>query len=185
MTWFDDDTRTVRVEADLSAVSRAVGEVETQLAGLAKPAAESAALLSQAFDRSFTMLEQQILRATRTGEFSFRGMVDAVIADLGRLAVQNFIAAPLEGFFKGLFDFGGARAAGGPVAPGQSYLVGEHGPELFTPAGHGAIAPNGGGGRGGGVSITVHARDAQSFIRSEAQIASLINRAVMRGARNL
>jgi phage-related minor tail protein len=184
MSWFDEnETRTVRVDADLSAMGRAVREVEAQLAALAAPAAESAAVLERAFDRSFDTLERQILRATRTGEFSFRGMVDAVIADLGRLAVQSFITQPLEGFFKGLFDFGGARAAGGPVAPGRSYLVGEQGPELFTPAGHGAIAPNGGGARAG-VSITVHARDAQSFLRSEAQIAALVQRAVQRGARN-
>jgi hypothetical protein len=42
--------------------------------------------------------------------------------------------------------FGGARADGGPVLPGSSYLVGEQGPELFTPAGAGMISPNSGGG---------------------------------------
>lgn len=184
MTWFEDEVRSVRIDADLSGVARGIGEVEAQLAALARPAVESAEVLERAFGRSFDVLEAQILRATRTGEFSFRSMVDAVIADLGRIAVQSFITAPLEGFFKGLFEFGGARATGGPVAPGRSYLVGEYGPELFTPAGHGAIAPNGNGGSGG-VSITVNAQDARSFLRSEAQVAALINRAVMRGARNL
>jgi phage-related minor tail protein len=37
------------------------------------------------------------------------------------------------------------RAAGGPVAGGTSYLVGEKGPELFTPGANGAISPNGAG----------------------------------------
>ncbi len=36
-------------------------------------------------------------------------------------------------------------AAGGPVHPGGSYLVGEQGPELFTPGQSGTIIPNGGG----------------------------------------
>ena len=36
----------------------------------------------------------------------------------------------------------GARANGGPVAGGKTYLVGERGPELFTPNTSGAIIPN-------------------------------------------
>lgn len=36
----------------------------------------------------------------------------------------------------------GRRAAGGPVAFGSSYLVGEQGPELFTPSQDGKIIPN-------------------------------------------
>lgn len=41
--------------------------------------------------------------------------------------------------------FGGPRANGGPVDMGRSYLVGERGPELFTPGRSGVITPNGGG----------------------------------------
>lgn len=40
----------------------------------------------------------------------------------------------------------GVRAGGGPVSGGQSYLVGERGPELYTPGANGFITPNGGGG---------------------------------------
>lgn len=40
------------------------------------------------------------------------------------------------------FGFGGARAEGGPVDSGKSYLVGENGPELFTPDNSGDIIPN-------------------------------------------
>lgn len=36
----------------------------------------------------------------------------------------------------------GARARGGPVGAGRTYLVGERGPELFTPGHSGAISPN-------------------------------------------
>lgn len=38
----------------------------------------------------------------------------------------------------------GGRAMGGPVAQGRSYLVGENGPELFTPASGGSISSNAG-----------------------------------------
>jgi hypothetical protein len=39
----------------------------------------------------------------------------------------------------------GARAEGGPVTGGNSYLVGERGPEIFTPRTSGVITPNGAG----------------------------------------
>jgi phage-related minor tail protein len=42
--------------------------------------------------------------------------------------------------------YGGPKAAGGPVSSGRSYLVGEEGPELFTPGRAGHITPNTGGG---------------------------------------
>ena len=45
----------------------------------------------------------------------------------------------------------GKRAAGGPVRAGGTYLVGERGPELFTPNSSGNITPN--SGLGGSVSI--------------------------------
>jgi hypothetical protein len=38
------------------------------------------------------------------------------------------------------------RALGGPVSAGESYMVGERGPELFTPRTSGGITANGGGG---------------------------------------
>lgn len=39
----------------------------------------------------------------------------------------------------------GERADGGPVAAGKSYLVGERGPEIFSPRTSGQIIPNAGG----------------------------------------
>lgn len=58
------------------------------------------------------------------------------------------------------------RALGGPVMGGQSYIVGESGPELFTPANTGRITRNGDLGGGGGpvnVQFTIVANDTQGF----------------------
>lgn len=60
-------------------------------------------------------------------------------------AMVNFIKNnPVTQAIGGAIDnvFGGGRAAGGPVMGGTSYLVGERGPELFTPSGNGSITPN-------------------------------------------
>lgn len=46
----------------------------------------------------------------------------------------------------------GGKAAGGPVSGGTTYLVGEKGPELFTPGTSGSITPNDALGGGGGAS---------------------------------
>lgn len=48
--------------------------------------------------------------------------------------------------------FAGARAKGGPVSAGKTYLVGEQGPEPFTPSRSGYVHPTGRG--GGGVTIS-------------------------------
>ena len=76
--------------------------------------------------------------------------------------------------------FGGGRASGGPVAGGTTYLVGEKGPELFTPSSSGNIIPNNRIGGGSGViNITVNgAIDAEGTAR---QIVDILNRATARG----
>ena len=51
----------------------------------------------------------------------------------------------------------GARAMGGPVSSGESYIVGERGPELFSPSGSGSIIPNNKlGGGGSTTNITIN-----------------------------
>lgn len=65
--------------------------------------------------------------------------------------------AAVASWVVGLFNTGGstgsARADGGPVSAGKTYLVGEEGPELFTARGAGNITSNDDLGMGGGVYI--------------------------------
>lgn len=78
------------------------------------------------------------------------------------------------GFFGSVVKaFGGARADGGPVSSGKSYLVGEQGPELFMPSSSGHIVPNGGG---GGLTINVDApnSDVGMIPRIEAAVARAV-----------
>jgi hypothetical protein len=64
--------------------------------------------------------------------------------------------------------FRGARALGGPVAPGGSYLVGERGPELFTPSSSGNITPNNAMG-GNTITVNVNGGDPNSIVRALQQ----------------
>jgi len=62
-------------------------------------------------------------------------------------------------------EFAGGRAAGGPVMPGKAFLVGERGPELFSPGSAGNITPN--DRLGGKVNIVVNNfTDAQAEVRT-------------------
>jgi hypothetical protein len=90
---------------------------------------------------------------------------------------------PVVSGISGLIDrvFGGARAMGGPVSSGTSYLVGEQGPELFTPSRSGAIIPNHslGGGRGSVINLTVNgAIDPEGTARA---IINVLNNSSYRG----
>jgi len=102
--------------------------------------------------------------------------------------VRQFIdlvkANPIVQGISGLFDrvFGGGKAAGGPVSGGTTYLVGERGPELFTPSSGGNIIPNnrlGGGGGGAVYNITVNgAIDPEGTART---IINILNNSTYRG----
>jgi len=87
------------------------------------------------------------------------------------------------------FSGGGSGAApkgsalGGSVTGGRPYVVGEQGRELFVPETSGRIVPN--NAMGGSIIFNVQAKDADSFRRSESQIAAMLHRVASRGSRNL
>jgi hypothetical protein len=90
------------------------------------------------------------------------------------LAYANYLAKGAE--YGGLSSFdaltlagisGGFRASGGPVSSGSSYIVGEKGPELFTPTSSGSITPNNAlGGGGNTINITVTSADPNAVVRA-------------------
>lgn len=89
-----------------------------------------------------------------TGLAAFLGG-PAAGTDAGSAALAAFLATPGAGLnFAPGNIFG--LASGGPVRAGGSYIVGEAGPELFTPSRSGSITPNGAMG-GNTYSITVQA----------------------------
>ncbi len=77
----------------------------------------------------------------------------AAIRSLGYVSI-GIVAA--SGLVEGM-QIAGQRASGGPVASGSSYLVGERGPEIFTPGANGQITNNDNLRRlGSGGDVTIH-----------------------------
>lgn len=108
-----------------------------------------------------------------TGKLNFKAFISDILKELLRLWIRVMIMKPLLEWIKGMMPgsggggggglggllsglFGGGRALGGSVAGGRTHLVGENGPELFTPAQSGRITPNNRLGGGGDVSVVVN-----------------------------
>lgn len=75
-----------------------------------------------------------------------------------------------------------------PLSGGLAGIAGERGPEAILPLARGPDGRLGVAAAGGGavqVNFHVTANDADSFVRSEGQIAAMLSRAVSRGQRNL
>lgn len=116
----------------------------------------------------FNNMEDAIVKFAQTGKLSFKSMADSIIADMIRIAARQAITGPLASLAgAGISALTGSlgtssgsdytlstgtkysssmpsyslRAAGGPVTAGESYIVGEKRPELFTPGASGFITP--------------------------------------------
>jgi hypothetical protein len=81
-----------------------------------------------------------------------------------------------------LGSFGGFLAGGGSTVPGRSYIVGENGPERFTPPGAGTIVPgaaSSGTNKITNLSVSFNGvTDHDSFRRSQAQMMRQLGQAV-------
>lgn len=168
----------------LDAIPRQTAEAAAALESLREPARRAADSIDEAFSRAGAGLVRSLARAAADGKVSLADLAQAVLAAVNAAAGEGGaggLASILSAVLKG--GFGGARAGGGPVLPGGAYLVGERGPEVFRPAGAGDIEPAGGGGLT--VNVTVQGGGTEGLVRSEAQIAQALARAVGLGARRL
>jgi phage-related minor tail protein len=160
------------------------------LAGFGGAVADTASGIESAVNRSFAAVANTIARAATSGSASMSQLTASILADFDRIAASQFIAKPLESLLGSvagaILPTSGARATGGPVMAGQSYLVGEQGPELFTPSGNGGITSNAAlSSQRASVVVNITTPDAQSFLKSKSQVASMLARAVGQGQRNL
>lgn len=177
----------VTVHLSAAGLSAGFAEAGAEIERIAaEEIAPAAALIDEAFAVAASSIQSNLARAAERGELSLKRLTQALTRDLRRFAIDSLVRRPVESLLTGLLTapFGGGRAAGGFAAAGQSFLVGERGPELFTPAGSGTVRPLSAPGMT--VNITLPGvTDAESFRRSETQVAAALARAVGRGRRNL
>ena len=91
------------------------------------------------------------------------------------LELAGYLARGAEYGGKSVYDaltlagISGTRANGGSVMGGGTYLVGERGPELFTPSSSGNITPNHAMGGGSTITVNVNGGDPNSIVRALQQ----------------
>ena len=106
----------------------------------AESAADAGKQAANSFENFTSGMEDALVNFVMTGKLSFKDLARSIIADLARIAARQAIVAAVSGPLGMLF--GGGRSAGGSVAGGTSYIVGERGPELFVPQSAGKIISN-------------------------------------------
>jgi len=176
---------------DFSGVSEQAAEARAALKRTAEEGRTAARLLSEEFELAGDSIVQSLEGAARSGEFSFRAMAETIAQSLAQLALDRYVLEPFPDLFgraaSGLGDLVtgviGQRAEGGPVLAGEAYLVGERGPEVFTPGQAGAISPMGAAPMN--ITIIAQGQAEDSVRRSERQIAAAVARAVQQGGRSL
>jgi hypothetical protein len=189
--------------------------VTAALANYAAKARDIGGDIGTTLTGAFTSAETAIGDFVKAGKLDFRDLVTSMIADLAKLAARRFLLGPVANALSGaLGGAGGIFAnilhAGGMVgapAPGRMVpaLAFAQAPRLHTggwagikpdevPAilqrgervlsrreaatyGQTSAAPN--------ISVTINARDAESFRQSRTQVASDIARAVSMGRRGM
>lgn len=137
------------------------GFVALVTAPIALPAiAIGAALGSLMAIKSAAFEAWDAVRNAKNAAESLDASTDAAVRRMQAAAAEARSRGDTEGaarISRQISSIAGQRAEGGPVLANNSYLVGERGPEIFTPNRSGGITPNHQLGGGGSVNITVQA----------------------------
>ena len=153
------------VDITLEGLQKTVSEVEMATTGLGATFGTTltdgnkmASGIATSMGSAFSSI---IMGTSRTAD-AFKNMAGQIVAQLMQvLVIQRLVGvvgstSPSGAVTPGTGLAGilsGTRAMGGQVTGGQSYLVGERGPELFSPSASGTIIPNG---KMGGQGIVVN-----------------------------
>jgi len=165
-------------------------------------AVEFAKAFGGAFETSF----KGIIKGTMTVQDAFRNMFNRIadhFLDMAAQMIANQLQRSLLGFIGNAFlggiggGGGGAvnldemslyantgstvtmadfRANGGPVTGGKSYVVGERGPEMFTPGVSGMVTPN--HALGGSTNIVVNVDASGSSVEGDAEQSRELGRLI-------
>lgn len=100
---------------------------------------------------------QNTFNAFIDGWNTAKKVIDAVVTSIEKVisATARVSSSVGSAIGSAVGTITGKRADGGPVSGGSSYLVGERGPEIFTPSISGIISPNGSLAGAGNITINI------------------------------
>lgn len=207
MDGFEDQVAALEAAmADAGAMTQAfsseINRMQSAMAATSRDAEVLSRGLSSGLRTAFDGLVFDGMRASDALEAVARSAINAAYNAAIKPVTQHFGGLLAQGI-AGMFADGGAFSQGrvmpfanGGVVSSPTYfpmrggtgLMGEAGPEAILPLSRGADGKLGvrsaGGGRPVQVVMNIQTQDAQSFRRSQSQIASQMNRALSRSLRN-
>ena len=179
-----------------------ISKMQTAMAASSRDAEVLSKGLSRGLRSAFDGLVFDGMRASDALEAVARSAINTAYGAAIKPVTQHFGGLLAQGI-AGLFADGGAFSQGrvtpfanGGIVSSATYfpmrggtgLMGEAGPEAIMPLSRGADGKLGvrseGGGRSVQVVMNIQTQDAQSFQRSQSQIAAQMDRALSRSMRN-
>ncbi len=130
---------------------------------------------------SITNVFSDLILGTDSWNNSLRNVLNSLASTILQAGLSSLAGSDGIGFFSFLTGGLKKRATGGPVSGGESYLVGERGPELFVPGRSGAIVPNdqlGGGSTNVVVNVDAKGTKVEGDDTSSRQLGTVISAAV-------
>ena len=135
-------------------------------------------------DIAMQLLRIYVINKAINAISSFLGPKTSAGAGFGGFNPASFSMGSLSGGLTGVGNFSSAfvpKALGGSVSAGSSYMVGERGPELFTPKHGGSIVPNnalGGGSTNVVVNVDASGSNVQGDQAQAKQLGVVVSAAV-------
>ena len=180
-----------------SAINDKVKDLQDEMKALQDPIRQAITLsdtMATSFEDSFKGIIKGTMTVADAFRNMLNKIADYFIDTAARM-MANQMQQGILGLFSNMFNFGGPtpfipapgtfgtnipsgvqapgmfnitpKADGGSVMKGGSYLVGERGPEMFTPGSSGMITPN--HALGGGVSVIVNVDASGSSVEGDEQ----------------
>jgi len=159
--------------------------------------------LGKSIGNSFSESFKGLIKGSMTAQEALRNLFQRTADHFADMAAQMLavqIRSGIFGLFSGMFNIGNnftrsaasatptltpdqqvsrftfGRAEGGPVMKGSSYIVGERGPEMFSPGVSGMITPN--HALGGSTNIVVNVDASGSSVEGDEQNSRELGRII-------
>jgi hypothetical protein len=140
----------VKAEGDLEDYASRVRAAADDHSTFSKSGDEFSRDMEQMWGRVADNAADAMAEILLNGENTFEELGRVIVKTMLSAAIKAQLIMPLMNFIggtggiaPGIFGkFDGMKAGGGPVSGGKSYLVGEEGPEMFSPSTSGTITPN-------------------------------------------
>ena len=165
-------------QARLTTLEKQLDAIDDQIDGI-KETEEATHDLNKAAEETLDAFEKMKTTIQNDIKDGIKGLIKgtSTLSDLLNNVADRFLDVALnQALFGnaggqtvtgGLFKMFGFKAAGGPVTGGKPYVVGEKGPEIFTPGVSGAITPN--HALGGSTNIVVNVDASGSSVEGDEQ----------------